>query len=281
MRTVLSIVVLALTGAGHTAGIDLGRGEVALTVPAGYDPAIPAPLVMLVHGYTGSGAGQNSYLKLGDLADQYGFFFIAPDGTKEASGDKNSFWNASKACCDFQNSNVDDSGYLSGLIDEVEKRYTIDPDRIFLMGHSNGGFMVHRMAYDHPDTIAAIVSLNGAAPLELDRPRPARPVSVLHIHGTVDKLNAYTGGEIYGNAYPGAPESVRKWAEYGFGATQSTTLPDRIDLDTGLDGDETVVTQYADGRVELWTIEEGGHIPAFPEGFNKRVIDWMYAHPKQ
>ena len=40
------------------------------------------------------------------------------------------------------------------------------------------------------------------------------------------------------------------------------------------------MTQWADGHVELWTIEEGGHIPRFPEGFNRRVIEWMYAHPK-
>ncbi len=272
--------LLLLTSVSLADSIDFGRGALPITIPAGYSAERPGPLVLLIHGYTSSGEGQNKYLKIGALADEYGFFFVAPDGTVEKEKDKNRFWNASNACCDFQGSKVDDSAYLRRIIDEMKSRYSIDARRVFLMGHSNGGFMVHRMAMDHPETIAGIVALNGAAPPKLLGPRPYRPVNVLHIHGTADELNDYKGGDIYGARYPGARESAASWAAFAWGASFGVDLPERIDIDSSLEGKETVVTQWADGHVELWTIEEGGHIPRFPEGFNRRVIEWMYAHPK-
>ncbi len=275
----LSLLLVALGGVSAES-VDLGRGPVPLIVPKGYDESKPAPLIVLIHGYTSSGAGQDAYWKIGEKADEYGFFFMAPDGTVEKTGDKNRFWNATEACCDFQESNVDDSGYILGLINDVKKRYAIDDNRVYVMGHSNGGFMSHRLAQDHPDVIAGIVALNGAAPNTIKGPKPERPVHILHVHGTTDRLNLYEGGDIQGVRYPGPEESVRKWAEYGFGATEASTPSEKLDLDTGAEGAETRITRYADGSVELWTLEGVGHIPAFNENWSKLIIEWLLAHPK-
>jgi poly(3-hydroxybutyrate) depolymerase len=40
--------------------IDLGRGELPITVPAGYSSENPTPLIVLLHGYTSSGAMQDN-----------------------------------------------------------------------------------------------------------------------------------------------------------------------------------------------------------------------------
>jgi polyhydroxybutyrate depolymerase len=281
MKRLFAIAVLLLASAGQAATVDIGRGEIPLVVPANYEEGTPAPLVVLVHGYTSSGAQQESYFKLSALADEYGFFFIAPDGTVEKAGDKNRFWHAGDYCCNFQGSTVNDAAYLKTLIDAISARYSIDDKRIFMSGHSNGGFMVHRMAYEYPDTIAAVVALNGAAPNRFLHPKPTNPVSILHIHGTVDRLNDYNGGDIAGVPYPGALTGARNWAYYAYGSATGTELEERIDLDMGLEGAETAVTQFADGNVEVWTIEDGGHVPAFAPDFNRRVIEWMFAHPKK
>ena len=83
-----------------------GARSTQLYVPASYDAATPMPLVVLLHGYTASGAVQETYLQLQKQADAQGFLYVHPDGTLDAS--KNRFWNATDACCDFQGTDVDD-----------------------------------------------------------------------------------------------------------------------------------------------------------------------------
>ena len=151
MRMIVSlalIVLMALMFNFATAeSIDAGRGEVPLHIPAKYDKSTPAPLVVLLHGYTSSGKQQESYMKFGELADTYGFLLATPDGTREDSERNYRFWNATEACCNFHGSDVDDSAYVRSIIDLVKAEYSIDPDRVYLIGHSNGGFMSYRMAY--------------------------------------------------------------------------------------------------------------------------------------
>ena len=260
--------------------IDAGRGSLPIVVPLGYEQEKPAPLVVLLHGYTGNGPQQDSYMKVSSLAHSYGFLFVVPNGTREESGARNRFWNGTEACCDFFGSNVEDSTYIRRLIDEVTKNYAVDANRVFLIGHSNGGFMSHRLAVDHPDTIAAIASLAGAAPNKLTGVKPKRPVNILQIHGTKDRLNLYQGGQIRDVKYPGAMETVEKWAEFYGWSTKATSPPKKLDLDKQLEGNESTITQYGNGSVELWTIHDGGHIPALSETFTKHVIEWLMAHPK-
>src|SRR5262249_57996546 len=94
-----------------------------------------------------------SYLKLTPLSDARGFLYAYPDGTVDALGLR--FWNATDACCDTGNTMVDDSGYLSGLIVQIEARYTVDPKRVFVVGHSNGGVIGDRLACGHRRQVAA------------------------------------------------------------------------------------------------------------------------------
>ncbi|MEX0618085.1 MAG: alpha/beta fold hydrolase [Pseudohongiellaceae bacterium] len=260
--------------------LDLGRGEVPLNVPAEIDTANPAPLVVLLHGYGSSGAGQEDYMKFGELVDRYGFILINPDGTRESGGDNNRFWNASTACCNFMQSQVDDTAYVISLIDEVKSRFNVDDRRVYLIGHSNGGFMSYRIAYEHPDTIAAIASLAGAASTE-SLPAPTRSVHVLQIHGTSDTTISYEGSDINGNNYPGAIETVERWAAYNGCAVQGDTTA-MLDLERNLDGMETTVVRYDDGcrtggSSELWTIAGGSHVPAISDSFSEQIIEWLLA----
>lgn len=261
--------------------IDLGRGVVPLTVPEDYSKDSPAPLVVLLHGYTSSGKQQESYMKFGNLVNKYGFLYLTPDGTVEDSDNKFRFWNATDACCNFRGSTVDDSNYIKDLIDAVKKKYSVDNDRVYLIGHSNGGFMSHRVAYDHPETIAAIASLAGASLAEMNGSTPSRPVNILQIHGTKDSTIRYEGADINGTKYPGAAGSVENWAVYNAVELQKKELRKKIDLDKRLEGKDTTVTRYdKKGTVELWTINDGGHIPSISDTFTKQVIEWLYDHPK-
>ena len=254
-----------------------------LHVPPTYTAGVPMPLVILLHGYGANGAVQEAYMRFSPLADEFGFLFLNPNGDLDSFN--NRFWNATDACCDFNNSGIDHSGILRNLIDTTKADFDVDDRRVFLVGHSNGGFMSYRMACDHADAIAAIATLAGAS---FDNPAdcmPSEPVHVLQIHGTDDATILYGGGNILGVPYPAAVESVENWATYdGCDLTPDHSAPDR-DLDRILPGDETVVTRYTSacapgGSTELWTIQGGAHVPDLVSTFSRQVVEWFYAHPK-
>jgi polyhydroxybutyrate depolymerase len=263
-----------------------GDRPVTVRVPPSYDKTRPAALLIVLHGYTGSGSGQEEYFRLQHEAEQRGFVTAYPDGTKDSRGDR--FWNATDACCNFDGSDIDDVGYIDGLITAIESAVAVDPQRIYVAGHSNGGFMSYRLACTHADRIAAIVSLAGATFAKSSDCRPANPVAVLQIHGTADDTIAFTGGSIEGHAYPGAQETVATWARYDGCAGPASPVDQRVDVDADLtdagQAAETTVKRWTGckpgGAVELWTIPGGSHVPTISSSFGAAVLDFLQAHPK-
>lgn len=282
VRTRFALCFLSICFTSAVAqSVNLGRGDIPLTVSAAYDANTATPLIVLLHGFGSSGPSQDAYLGISNLADAYGFIFVAPTGNTDPVG--TSFWNATPACCDFFNSGVDDSGYIASIIDEIKADYNIDARRVYLIGHSNGGYMSYQVAYDHSNTIAAIVSLAGASHIE-ERPAPVSPVHILQIHGTADGLVFYAGGANVGNQYPGAMASVTTWANYN-GCTSVSTAGEQRDLVVNIDGNETTTLAFqtgckTGGSAELWTMNGGPHVPAISATFAQQVVEWLYAHAK-
>jgi len=249
-----------------------------LKVPAGYSASTPAPLVLLLHGYSSTGLGQAQYFGMLPDADQHGYILAYPDGTIDPGG--NRFWNATDACCNFGGSTVDDVAYLGAVIDDVEAHYTVDPKRVYVVGHSNGGFMAHRLACDIGQRLAAAVSLAGATWSDPGRcPAPA-PVNVLQIHGDQDQTIFYDGS----SAYPSAERTLAIWAQKNHCAGALEPTPPNLDLDVMIAGDETIAETYGGcppgGSVSLWRIVGGGHVPSLGASFADDVWAYLSAHPK-
>jgi polyhydroxybutyrate depolymerase len=262
-----------------------GSRPTKLYVPSGYTGA-PTPLVILLHGYGASGGEEDLYLDFHATAEAKTVLYAHPDGTIDKSGSK--FWNATDACCNFYGSTVDDSAYLTALVEEIGKRYSVDPKRVYFFGHSNGAFMSYRMACDHADMVAAIVSLAGATWLDTSKCKPSAPVSVLEVHGTSDTMVLYGGSATTadggtGGTYPGATTTVADWATYdGCSSPPDTSLPP-MHIDASQSGNETHVTHYSAGcrsgsEVDLWTIDGGMHIPGFTPTFVPDAFDFLLSH---
>ncbi|MEO0974143.1 MAG: alpha/beta fold hydrolase, partial [Pseudomonadota bacterium] len=208
----LGIALVAASAHGQIdTFVDAGRGPVQVHLPPAVEEGGALPLVINLHGYGGDANSQSQYFGLTPAADARGFILATPDGTQDFFGLR--FWNATDACCDFFQSQPDDSSYLRTLIEVIAASFDVDDRRIHVVGHSNGGFMAHRMACDHADRIAAIVSFAGAQWEQEDRCAPSEAVAVAQLHGTGDGVIQYTGGCIPGLAcYPSARESVQSWA---------------------------------------------------------------------
>jgi polyhydroxybutyrate depolymerase len=264
-----------------------GERPTPVYVPSGYVAGSQLPLVILLHGYSVSGTIQESYFALKAQAELRGFFYAHPDGTIDSANKR--FWNATDACCNFDASTVDDDAYLMGLVEEISSRWTIDPKRIYFVGHSNGGFMSHRLACNHADKIAAIVSLAGAQYKDVSKCTPSEPVSVLQIHGDADETISYTGGDIMVGgvpvAYPSATETVQDWATLNGCSLTADTSGAPLDLITNTAGTETTIASYgagcqAGGHAELWTASGGPHAPGLTAAFRPAIIDFLFSHPK-
>ncbi|MCC6621613.1 MAG: hypothetical protein IT385_10190 [Deltaproteobacteria bacterium] len=256
-----------------------GDRPARVVLPEGYDPARAWPLVLLLHGYSASGELQDLYLGFSPVAAQQGFITIVPDGTTSPAGLR--FWNTTPGwCCDFWDTGVDDAGYLVGLVAEAKRRWHVDPGRVYAFGHSNGGFMAHKLACAHAEVFSAIGSLAGSLPKAGADCEPARPVSVLAVHGTLDATIVYGG-----NAdYPGAETVAARWASYDMCGVEPT-VGEPLDHDRLVAGAETVPVTWsgcgAGTSVALWTMKGSGHVPTVGAGFVEAVLAWLEARRRQ
>ena len=132
-------------------------------VPTGYRPEQPTGLVVFMHG-GGKGSARTapdrymtpadpatppSSTRLGDLFEAIGMIGVGPSAP----------WNEndhSRWCLP----EADD--YLADVVEECKSRFHVDADRVFLMGHSMGGFGAYHQVQRQPDRFAAVVASAGA-----------------------------------------------------------------------------------------------------------------------
>jgi polyhydroxybutyrate depolymerase len=171
--------------------VTLAGRPVLLRAPA---LASRAPLVLVLHGYTGTPQSVETSSRFTDLATRVGAIVAYPQGTKVQP---RGFGWASGANV-FAVPDGDDVAVLSGILDELVAGHCVDPSRVLLVGESNGGGMVLRAVCDprmngRVTAVAPVIPAVGAATIAGCAADGLRPVPLLAVAGAADDVVPYLG----------------------------------------------------------------------------------------
>ena len=223
-----------------------------LYIPELYDGTTTVPLVLNFHGYGSNANEQMFYGDFRDIADTEGFLLVHPEGTTFIG---NQFWNVGFPGI---SSTIDDVGFTEALIDELATLYTINLDRVYATGMSNGGFMSFLLACQLSEKIAAVASVTGSMTQDtFDDCNAQLPTPVLQIHGTEDDVVLYNGNTL---SIPIA-DVISYWVDYNNCETtpSTTTLPD-LDVSDGSTVEHSVYENSDNGiTTEHMKVIGGGH----------------------
>lgn len=222
------------------------------------------PVVLALHGGGGDGLAMDRLTSLREVADNAGFLLVYPDGV---GGN----WNDGRP---EVGATADDVRFIRDLLDELATLYTIDPQRIYATGMSNGGHMCFRLAYELSDRIAAIAPVAALLSAPLSRTLPPRAVPALVIAGDADPICPYDGGRVGGTLTDrgvviSAAETERLWTRT-WGVLPPPVRDDLADLapDDGTRAERHSFALPADPATAVFvlvTVRGGGH--TWPGGF--------------
>lgn len=104
------------------------------------------PGVFLLHGSGRTGASMIDMWK--PVADRHGIVLIAPDSANRKG------WSGGS----------DSASFFTDLIEDAVERYNLDPDRLFVFGHSSGGVHATRLAQNADMPFRAVATHAGFPP---------------------------------------------------------------------------------------------------------------------
>lgn len=165
MKIFLLLCVLVSNAYGLSKKIDFpsgskNRGDSRLYLPKKFKSKSNWPLIISLHGYTGSAKFHDNHVKLRKLVDKKGFVLLVPNGLKNAEDKR--YWNASNYCCDFEKKKVNDVKFIEDSVNNLFKKYKrIDLNNISVVGYSNGAFMAQKLACESNLNIKSIATISG------------------------------------------------------------------------------------------------------------------------
>ena len=152
---------------------------------------------------------------------------------------------------------VDDVGFINALIDTLNENFSIDPERIYACGFSNGGFMSHKLACQLSHRIAAIASVGGIISAgTVEKCNSQRAMPVLQIHGTLDNTVPINGT----SGWYSVDETMSFWSELnGCVKVDTIQVPDIV-LSDGCTI-QKIIYSNSNRKIKAiyYKVEKGGH----------------------
>ncbi|MCB0516978.1 MAG: prolyl oligopeptidase family serine peptidase [Bacteroidetes bacterium] len=243
-----------------------------LHLPPNYSNTQTYPLVINMHGYGSNAWQQEFYSNMNVVADTANFVVVYPDGTYDTTF-ASTYWNIG-----ILPNGADDLGFISALIDTLAENYTIDQNRVYACGMSNGGFMSYYLSLYASDKIAAMASVTGTMlttwlniPTATVAPKP-----VLEIHGTNDPTVPYSDNAPL-SGFGDTEDVLAFWAAVnGCNATPTTTmLPNTNTTDNATADFIDYAPCSENTAVEHYRINGGAHTwPGAPINLSTTCYDF-------
>ncbi len=228
------------------------------------DPARPAPLVVALHGGLATARIFARQSGLHQLARDHGFVVASPNGLGIFSLLRH--WNGGWCCAKAMRSGLDDVGFIDRVIDDAGQRVAVDPQRLYVVGYSNGGMMAYRYATERAERVTALgIWASSIGSRNDERVRwslPFRDVAVPAIiaHGLSDARLPFepvaesdAPRRRQGADLLGAIGSATYWAE----ANGCADGPEPLEVDYGRLW--RFCPEDAERRVELIAVDDWGH----------------------
>lgn len=250
------LLVFSIHGQNYFSGSIQSGGltrDYRVYIPASYNGTKAVPLLFNLHGYGSNNLEQDFYGNFKPIADTANFLIVLPNGTFDNQNKR--YWNNFLLA-----SSVDDVLFISNLLDTLQNKYNIDPNRVYSTGMSNGGFMSYFLACDLNNRIAAIASVAGDMILpKLNACQPGRAVPVMQIHGTADNTVPYDG--LPASAFAPIETLVNKWvALNNCNTTPQTTPVPNVSTTDGCTATRYLYDMGKSGSsVEFYKIDGGAH----------------------
>jgi polyhydroxybutyrate depolymerase len=223
-----------------------------------------APLVVMLHGGFGSGAQAEKAYGWDRLADSAKFVVAYPDGLNRA-------WNVNGGGCCGRSAKegIDDVGFITAAVADISRKLAVDTARVYAAGISNGGIMSYTLACE----TAVFAAIGPDSATQLSACESPHPTSVMHIHGTADRLVRNDGAPGAGVAHINGPPVTQLnafWRNVNrCGNAASTTNGSLITSTAGCPDNRSVV---------LVTVDEGGH--QWPGFATAKLWEFFAAHPR-
>lgn len=238
-----------------------GEREYLIEVPASYNSARAYPVIFGFGGWQHDAAQFRGYSNLNEVAGDEAII-VYPEGRAQA-------WAGARYA---QTTIFQDTDFVRTILERVERDYSVDSNRVYGTGLSNGGGMAVAIACKDPQLFSAVTSAAGAYYTPVISDCAWGGVDTLLIHGTNDDHMLYNGGyNDHGGSYFSVPATWRNIGE-------------RNGCDTSNAGDyfrsgRSDVFSYRgcgwNGDTVLYKVDGGTHT-WFPNDPDAAAVSWEF-----
>ena len=243
-------------------------------LPPTYDGITPTPVVIVLHGGSGTYVNAQGFTQMNFVSNQNNFLAVYPQGIGSAPPGYS--WADGRNTTADQ-AGIDDVGFISKLIDTLSFDFNIDTTKVYVCGFSNGGFMTQRLACEIPYRFAAIGGLGCSLDTALIQScDPSQAIPMAYFSGTADPEVPYIGGAMNNPSVTpivAVDTAVQFWVDNNNCQAIETVV--NIPNTVTSDNSEVEFYKYTDcdcnADVYFYKIINGGHtwpgvpIPQFPQ----------------